>query len=215
MSHDREREAPRPPEAFRTLLQLENRTFGLSLRERTVSGLATYLAELDSWRQRVNLTGRLSARDLATHALESVVGAELIVHGARVVDIGSGAGFPGLPLAIAREDLAVALVEPRAKRAAFLRHVVRALALGNVEVIESRIEDLENRTFDVATTRAVGNFADWLRGTPFLRPSGRLLAWTTDTVELASALGTGFILEEDLPIPGTVKRRITAFRPAA
>ena len=215
MSPDREREPPRAPEAFRQLLQIENRRFGLPLGMPTLSRLGTYLGELDAWRRKVNLTGLLTAEELANHALESLFGLELIPDRARVVDIGSGAGFPGLPLAIAREDIEVALVEPRAKRSAFLRHVGRTLGLRNLEVIESRIEDVAGRAFDVATTRAVGNFRNWLSGTPFLVDSGSVLAWATDTADLASALGSGFRLEGSLPIPGSDKRRIITFRRTA
>ena len=120
-----------------------------------------------------------------------------------------------VPLAIAREDLQVALVEPRAKRSAFLRHVGRSLGLSNIEVIESRIEDLSGRAFDVATTRAVGRFAEWLGGAEFLADSASVLSWATDTEDLASALGARFRLEGSLPIPGSEKRRIVSFRRAS
>ena len=216
MSSDRERigQPPRSPEDFRQLLQSENQAFGLPLGVETVSRLGAYLAELDAWRQKVNLTGRLSPEELAVHALESILGAKLIAHGARVVDVGSGAGFPGLPLAIARDDIHMTLLEPRAKRAAFLRHVVRTLtpSVRNLEVIESRIEDLADREFDVATTRAVGNFADWVGGAPFLESAGSVLAWSTDIGDLARALGPAFRLEGSLPIPGSEKRQIVSFR---
>ena len=217
MSPDRERigQPPRSPEDFRQLLQSENQAFGLRLGVATLSRLGAYLAELDTWRQKVNLTGRLAPEGLANHTLESVLGSELIAHGARVVDIGSGAGLPGLPLSIARDDIRVALVEPRAKRAAFLRHVDRTLGLRNVEVLESRIEDLAGREFHVATTRAVGNFGDWVRGASFLSPSGSVLAWATDTGDLSTALGPAFRLEGSLPVPGSEKRRIASFRRVA
>ncbi len=143
------------------------------------------------------------------------MGSRLIAHGARVVDIGSGAGFPGLPLAIARDDLDVSLVEPRSKRCAFLRHVARTLGLENVRVLEARIEEVGGQTFDVATTRAVGHFAEWLAGTPFLDASGLVLAWTTDSASIETALGPKFRLERNLPIPESAKRRIVAFRRTA
>ena len=215
MSPEPEPEAPAPPEAFRRLLEDERPRFDPSLPDSVLARLATYLAELDAWRRKVNLTGRLSARELAHHTLESVMGSRLIAHGARVVDIGSGAGFPGLPLAIARDDLDVSLVEPRSKRCAFLRHVARTLGLENVRVLEARIEEVGGQTFDVATTRAVGHFAEWLAGTPFLDASGLVLAWTTDSASIETALGPTFRLERNLPIPESAKRRIVSFRRAA
>ncbi|MET0619463.1 MAG: 16S rRNA (guanine(527)-N(7))-methyltransferase RsmG [Thermoanaerobaculia bacterium] len=214
MSLDSE-EAPGPPEAFRRLLQDGARRFELTLPDSVLDLLAAYLSELDVWRRRVNLTGRLSPAELGLHALESAFGAQLIAHGARVVDVGSGAGFPGLPLAIARDDLAVTLVEPRAKRCAFLRHVVRTLGLKTVQVLEARIEQVGGQTFDVATTRAVGHFADWLAGTPFLDASGLVLAWATDTAGLETALGPKFRVDRAMSIPGSEKRRIVAFRRSA
>jgi len=215
MSPEPEPEAPSPPEAFRRLLEGERPRFDPSLPDAVLARLATYLAELDSWRRKVNLTGRLSPRELALHALESVLGSRLIAHGERVVDIGSGAGFPGLPLAIARDDLDVSLVEPRSKRCAFLRHVARTLRLENVQVLEARIEDVGGQTFDVAMTRAVGHFAEWLAGTPFLVASGLVLAWTTDSASIETALGPKFRLEGNLLIPESAKRRIVSFRRVA
>jgi len=215
MSPEPEPEAPSPPEAFRRLLEGERPRFDPSLPDSVLARLATYLAELDAWRRKVNLTGRLSPRELALHTLESVLGSRLIAHGERVVDIGSGAGFPGLPLAIARDDLDVSLVEPRSKRCAFLRHVARTLRLENVQVLEARIEEVGGQTFDVATTRAVGHFAEWLAGTPFLDASGLVLAWTTDSASIATALGPKFRLEGNLLIPESAKRRIVSFRRVA
>ena len=208
----RERGPARPPETFRKLLEVESQAFEIELPADTLSGLAGYLAELDRWRRSANLTGRLPPEQLVSHALESVLGAGLITHGARVVDIGSGAGFPGLPLAIARPDLDVTLVEPRAKRCAFLRHVVRTLGLENVRVAAARIEEVVGRTFDVATTRALGHFQDWLSGTPFLACDGVVLAWTTGSAGVEAALGPSFRPGTSLGIPGSAKRRIVAFR---
>lgn len=127
------------------------------------------------------------------------------------MDIGSGAGFPGLPLAIVRSDLAMTLLEPRGKRAAFLRHVVRTLDLRNATVLEARIEDVGGQTYGAATTRAVGGFSSWIGGADFLETRGLLLAWTTDADAVAREL-PGFELERSLLVPGSARRRIAAFR---
>ncbi len=160
----------------------------------------------------MNLTGTLSVQDLSDHALESILGASLISHGERVIDIGSGAGFPGLPLAIERPDVTMVLAEPRAKRAAFLRHVARELRLTNAEVLERRVEDVGGQTFDAATIRAVGEPARWLRTAAFLRPGGALIAWTTQPAAWEKKLSTQFHLEETLVIPETRQRQIALFR---
>src|SRR5262245_61450873 len=121
MSPGREPGAPLSPEAFEPFLTAARRDLDFAVSLLVLSRLASYLSELDHWRRKVNLTGRLAPSELAEHALEAVLGSELIPHDARVVDIGSGAGLPGLPLAIARPDLDMTLVEPRQKRCAFLR----------------------------------------------------------------------------------------------
>jgi 16S rRNA (guanine527-N7)-methyltransferase len=203
-------EAPLPAEEFAELLGATSDSFGLSLSAEALVSVSRYLAELDRWRRRINLTGSLSARELVSHALESALAAKLIAHGERVVDIGSGAGLPGMVLAIARPDLALTLVEPRQKRAAFLRHVARALGLKNAGVVGDRIQNVGVQTFGVATTRAVGRFSTWVGDADFLRPGGALLAWTTEALETTA--GPRFRLEQTLTVPGASRRVIAVYR---
>lgn len=107
-------------------------------------------------------TGRLWER----HLLNCAVVGEVVPEGVSVADLGSGAGLPGIPLALARPDLAVTLVEPLLRRATFLAEVVDALGLTTVEVLRSRGEELHGRrTFAVVTSRAVA-------------PLDRLLRWS-------------------------------------
>jgi 16S rRNA (guanine527-N7)-methyltransferase len=200
-----------PPEQFEKTLHARARSFSLT-PERDWRALSRYLAELDRWRRAMNLTGALSPEELTEHALESILGEGLISHGERVIDIGSGAGFPGLPLAIGRPDIRMALAESRGKRAAFLRHVVRVLPLANTQVLELRVEDVGGQTFDVATIRAVGDPAGWLRKGAFLRPAGSLIAWTTNPGAWEKKLSPQFRLEETLVIPETRQRQIALFR---
>jgi 16S rRNA (guanine527-N7)-methyltransferase len=200
-----------PPEQFEKTLRLRGRSYNLA-PERDCLALSRYLAELDRWRRAMNLTGALSAEELVDHALESVLGESLISHGERVIDIGSGAGFPGLPLAIERPDVPMVLAEPRAKRAAFLRHVVRELHLRNADVLERRVEDVGGQTFDLATIRAVGDPSSWLRTTGFLRPGGALIAWTTQPKAWEERLAPRFHLERTLAIPDSRRRQIALYR---
>jgi 16S rRNA (guanine527-N7)-methyltransferase len=202
---------PLPPERFEELLADSAERFGYSKKISWIS-LSRYLSELTRWRRSMNLTGDLSPEGLADHAMESVLGANLIIHGARVIDVGSGAGFPGLPIGIARPDVAMSLLEPRSKRAAFLRHVVRDLALPNTRVVESRAEEVGGQTFDVATVRAVGSPASWLRDFDSLRAGGTLLAWTTGPQDLESAIAPRFRLESCLPVPASSQRVIALYR---
>ncbi|MBV9012723.1 MAG: 16S rRNA (guanine(527)-N(7))-methyltransferase RsmG [Pseudonocardiales bacterium] len=114
------------------------------------------------------------------HLLNSAVLSELVPQGARVLDVGSGAGLPGIPLALARPDLVIALLEPMARRVAWLQEVLAVLDLA-VSVYHGRAEDPQIRAEcggnDVVTARAVaplGRLAGW--SLPLVAPGGRLLA---------------------------------------
>jgi 16S rRNA (guanine527-N7)-methyltransferase len=202
----------RPPEFFAAEIERQIPAFRLSLEQPRAALLSRYLAELDLWRRRTNLTGPLSAEELVFHALESAFGEKLIPHGARLLDIGSGAGLPGIPLAITRPDLAVTLLEPRGRRAAFLRHTARAVPVGNIEVLEARIQGLDQPVYDLATVRALGNLAEHIGGASFLVSGGALLAWTTDAPTLEGPLARLFSLKTILPVPGTRRRAIALLR---
>jgi 16S rRNA (guanine527-N7)-methyltransferase len=112
------------------------------------------------------------------HLLNCAVVAEAIPQDARVVDIGSGAGLPGLVLAIVRPDIRVTLLDPLLRRTVFLSEAVEALDLANAEVVRGRAEELAGkRAFDVATARAVApldRLLEW--SLPLLREDGQLLA---------------------------------------
>lgn len=112
------------------------------------------------------------------HLLNCAVVAEAVPQGARLCDVGSGAGLPGIPVALARPDVAVTLVEPLLRRTTFLEEVVAELGLENVEVVRARAEELHgSRTFDVVTSRAVAPLPKLLRwSVPLVRPGGLVLA---------------------------------------
>jgi 16S rRNA (guanine527-N7)-methyltransferase len=127
--------------------------------------------------------GLLGPRELpklwSRHVLNSGLLAELIQPGDKVVDVGSGAGLPGIPMAIAVPEAHFTLVEPMERRSNWLASVVQELGLENVEVIRSRAEDLERTDFTVATARAVAALDKLLRLlTPLIRgsKSGTVLA---------------------------------------
>jgi len=122
-------------------------------------------------------TDRLWSR----HLLNCAVLGELIASEAEVLDVGSGAGLPGIPIAIARPDVTVTLLEPMARRVSFLEEAVAALQLSNVRVVRGRAEDpavrRRLRRRQVVTARAVAplpRLVGWCR--PLLGPGGRLLA---------------------------------------
>ena len=112
------------------------------------------------------------------HLLNCAVVADAVPEGSSVADIGSGAGLPGLVLAVRRPDLQVTLVEPLLRRTTFLEEVVEDLGLDNVEVVRGRAEDLHGaRTFDVVTSRAVAPLEKLLGWSlPLSGPTGVVLA---------------------------------------
>jgi 16S rRNA (guanine527-N7)-methyltransferase len=119
------------------------------------------------------------------HVLNCAVLAELLPAGASLCDIGSGAGLPGIPVAMARPDVSVTLLEPLLRRTTFLEEVVRELGLGNVTVLRGRAEEMVGKlSVDIVTARAVApmdRLAGW--GLPLLRPYGQMLALKGDTAE--------------------------------
>ena len=112
------------------------------------------------------------------HLLNCAVLGEVVPARSAVCDIGSGAGLPGLVLAIARPDLTITLVEPLLRRTTFLDEAVQRLELLNVEVVRARAEELHGvRTFDVVTSRAVAALPKLLRWSlPLTRPGGAVVA---------------------------------------
>jgi 16S rRNA (guanine527-N7)-methyltransferase len=201
-----------PPEQFVPRLETAASRFKTHLPPATISALSAYLAELDRWRRHVNLTGTLSAEELADHVMESLAGSPLVPDRAELLDIGSGAGVPGIPLAVLRPDIRVTLLEPRRKRMAFLQHVRRVLALENLFALEGRTERLADTSWNVATTRAVGGLSSVVGAGTFLTPGGLLLVWTTSPDALAASLAGRFHLEKSVPVPVSRRKQIAMFR---
>jgi 16S rRNA (guanine527-N7)-methyltransferase len=137
-----------------------------------------FLREVRQWGARINLVGSTTPKALQTHLEDSLVAAAALPPSARVVDLGSGAGFPGIPIAIARPDLEVVLVEIRERRTHFLRHVIRRLVL-DCEVWRRSVEDPGSELFDAVLVRAL---APPERALPmaqrWARPEGEVWLWT-------------------------------------
>ena len=180
MSDDVSRETPSVPDAARRVFASER----LDLAVRYTELLATegVVRGLIGPREAPKLWDR--------HILNSAVLAEAIPESATVCDIGTGAGLPGLVIAIARPDLRVTLVEPLLRRTTFLDEVVAELDLQHVSVVRGRAEDLHGQaTFDVVTSRAVAPLERLLGWSmPLVAPTGALVAMKGRSVheEIAS-----------------------------
>jgi len=138
-----------------------------------------YRDELSRWNEKINLVRFSDDRELAVrHFLDSLAAAAFFPFGAKVVDVGSGAGFPGLVIALARPDLQITLIEKRRKRAHFLWHIRRELGTENVDIKAKRAEYLSERAFDAATGRAAAKpreFADLV--SPKVKIGGTVFCW--------------------------------------
>jgi 16S rRNA (guanine527-N7)-methyltransferase len=164
--------------------------------------LLAYLALIEKWNRVYNLTAvRDHDRMLPQHLLDSLAVAPH-VSGETLLDVGSGAGLPGIPLALAKPELCVTLLEVNHKKAAFLRQAVIDLALENVEVAQTRVESWEApERYDVVISRAFSDLAE------FAALAGRLVA---DGGVLAAMKGV-YPNEEiaQLPAPYRVAQSIT------
>lgn len=129
---------------------------GQEFSEGAAEKFSTLLTELEKWNKKVNLTAIRDGREMITgHLLDSLVARPLLV-GERVLDVGTGAGFPGLPLAIAEPQRHFVLIDSNNKKVRFVQHVVGLLGLGNVSAVKARTEDYApGERFDTVVARAV------------------------------------------------------------
>jgi 16S rRNA (guanine527-N7)-methyltransferase len=118
-----------------------------------------YIELLQEWGAVHNLTGALHTLQIKDNIVDSVYPLKFLNNFENFIDIGTGAGYPGMIIAMARPKIKATLVEPRAKRVAFLNFVKNALGLKNVEILHNRAENLQPTRYDLITSRAVTNTA--------------------------------------------------------
>ncbi len=162
-----------------------------------IAGFAVHARELMKWNKRINLTAISDPFDIAVnHFIDSLAPIPYISDFANLLDIGSGGGFPGIPIKIATPSLEVTLIDGSRKKTSFQRHVIRTLNLTGIEAHHIRAEQFvqERRKFDVVVCRALTSlerFVQW--GAPFLSDCGILLALKGRNAESeAESLPDGF-----------------------
>ena len=201
---------------------------GIPLSPHTVARLVLYLQELVRWNAKVNLTSLTEEADIITkHFLDSLaafkvlrMGPRLIQPGPglRVLDVGTGAGFPGLVLKLHDPELAVTLLEPSQKKAAFLHHMIGLLGVTGVSVLIIRIEDLkpgQAGPFDLVTTRAMKPKLLLAESPRLLAPGGRVLLFRTAPMEEPPP-GYRFVRQASFTLPFTNDpRTLTLLEPAS
>lgn len=218
---------PRSRLAPDDLLVAGARALGIRLEAEEVKAFSAYREEVVRWSARTNLTALREPAEIVHEGfLDSLVCLPLIpAQASRVLDVGSGAGFPALPLKLIRSDLCFTLVEASRKKASFLRHMVRSLRLRDVRVLNLRAESLaqepsELGAYDLALARAVAPLPDQAGLVrPFLRSGGLFLAQVGPGPSVSQALdvvlGLGFSLEREVPAPsslGRTGRRVLVLR---
>lgn len=159
------------------------REVGVILNQEMVRAFLLYLRELKEWNQKINLTSLKEDEAIVTnHFIDSLAIIPYLPSSATVLDLGSGAGFPGVPLKIASPCLTITLLEATRKKANFLRHIIRTLGLTHIAVVESRAEKLSaadspHPGFDFVLARALGPLKTFLRlGYPLTHQAGYLVA---------------------------------------
>ena len=146
---------------------------GLDLPPAAQERLLAFAALLTKWNRVYNLTALREQSQVVTHHLLDSLAALPYLNARSIADIGTGGGLPGIPLAIARPDLRVALVETSHKKASFLQQAKIELALGNTMIINERVEQWQpEEAFDAVISRAFSDIADLLRLTQHVVGSG-------------------------------------------
>lgn len=167
----------------RYLLVQAGKTFGIDLDEKAVGAFELYLKELLKWNQKINLTAIRSERGIVLkHFIDSFSVYPYLDQRSSVLDIGSGAGFPGIPLKMVQPSLEMTLIDSVRKKVDFQRHIIRGLGLKGIEAVHGRVQDtsvLENfgGRFDVIVSRAFSDLRTFLfLASPFLKERGMAIA---------------------------------------
>jgi 16S rRNA (guanine527-N7)-methyltransferase len=210
----------------RELLNNGAKKLGISLTVEQANSVFIYLAELKKWSQKINLTAIKDERDVVIkHVLDSLsyLHGFTAVPGLRLLDMGSGAGFPALPIKITCPEISITMVDSAKKKASFLRHIVRTLKLTEITVIDTRTEELSLQllaTFDIVTARAFADMKSAIaEGMPLLKPGGLMVLsrGPEETISKQDLIKADVSLERrtDLVLPySDYKRTIWVFKKA-
>ncbi len=168
---------------WRDIIYEGAKELGIQIDKRNVDKFSAHAFELLKWNQKTNLTAITDPVEVAVkHFLDSIVPVKIIPHNASLLDIGSGGGFPGIPLKISLPNLSVTLIDASRKKVSFLKHIIRILELENIEALHIRSEAFAEtlgvaKTFNVVISRALSSMTSFaLIALPFLKKEGVIVA---------------------------------------
>jgi 16S rRNA (guanine527-N7)-methyltransferase len=192
---------------LRALLTTGAEKLGITLSEQQADAFLVYLVELEKWNRKINLTAIRNEQDVVIkHFLDSLSYLSGFTPGPapRLLDMGSGAGFPAVPIKICHPEISITMVEAVNKKASFLRHIVRTLKLAETAVVDKRTNELPpsyHQTYDVVTARAFADMKSALsEGAPFLKPNGLMVLsrGPEETIEEGIVLKAGLVIEKQV-----------------
>ena len=165
---------------FIDLLRQTSQKVSVSLTESQLELFWLYLQELMEWNKTFNLTGIKDPADIVIkNFVDSLTPLPYLEHSSRLLDIGSGAGFPGIPLKIAAPQLQVHIVDARRKKTSFLKHIIRTLELKGVTALHGRAEEMEQpeQPFQIIISRAFRRLEPLIKlVSPLMEPGNTLVA---------------------------------------
>lgn len=160
------------------LLEAGLNELGLSIDKNKINTLLAFVTLIEKWNKTYNLTAIRNKEDMVIlHILDSLAVLPFL-HGTRILDIGTGAGLPGIPLALYAPDFEFVLLDSNAKKTRFVQQAILELGLDNIHVLQARVETFDDSTrFDTIISRAFSNLEDFLvMSEHLLRENGKLLA---------------------------------------
>jgi 16S rRNA (guanine527-N7)-methyltransferase len=193
---------------------------GVSLTECHIDGLLLLMLQLRKWNRKFNLTAITKEREIIVkHFIDSLTVVPLIPEGSRVLDVGSGGGFPAIPLALVRSDLDVTSVDAAEKKIFFQRHAVRLLGIERFTALHARGESLGDEhagRYDAVISRAFSSLSDFVSlAQPLLAPGGVIIAMKgrsggeEATAAASHLMESGLVVREvldlRLPVSGDVR----------
>ena len=201
--------------SLRELLDDGAGELGMTLPPADADRFLLLMMELRKWNRKINLTGITTERGIIIkHLLDSLTVVSLLPQGARLLDLGSGGGFPCIPLALVRPDLKVTSVDATLKKIHFQRHAARTLGLDNFEALQVRGDTLAQShagSFDVVISRGFASLPEFLTlAKPLLAPGGTIIAMKGSSGADEAAEAAPFLEESGLVVREVVRLRLPA-----